>query len=234
MKNLAAILVLILMSMSMNAQTFSSTISTFNRSKPSLIYLENGDSLSGKIVNIDRKKGVIIRIDLEIDNKKVKVEMDSIKYALLPENVLNAINNVTGNAMKIEENKNYFSRQELVKNGYGLFEKVDTKLKKNTHTVLLQLLNPLFCSKIKIYCDPNASETGGIGMMGMNVIGGDEKSYYVKIVGSNEPAFLLKKKDLDDNIAKLFSQCPKLFDSIKNDYLWGEFESYIFQNDNCN
>ena len=67
-----------------------------------------------------------------------------------------------------------------------------SKVKKKKKVLLMQLLNPHFGAKVKVYHDPFANSTASVGVGGFTVAGGDEKSYYVQF--GEDTAFKLEKK----------------------------------------
>ena len=94
--------------------------------------------------------------------------------------------------------------------------------------LLLQLLNPSFSSKIRVYSDPFAGETASVGIGGVKLAGGDEKSYYVK--KEDKPAYKLKKKDFKADFDALFKDCSDMkMDKVK----WSEFAEYVFKYNKC-
>jgi hypothetical protein len=91
-------------------------------------------------------------------------------------------------------------------------------------TALMQIVNPDFSSKIVVYNDPFAAETLGIGVAGIQITGGIDKSYYVKVGGKTKRFF---KKDYDDDFKTLFSSCPSLLEKYKS-FAWRDFPQHLF------
>ena len=216
----------------LSGQTFANKIQGFDWSKNTIVYLNNGDSIVGPLIDIKKKRGAIKLIALKIDKRRFDIEMDSIKCAYIPESISSKMNNFQSNVLKSDENKTFTARQDLLKDGYGYFEKVEVILKGDKYDLLLQLLNPLFADKVKVFADPYSSETAGYGIGGFTLEGGDDKSYFIKINSSQEPAFLLKKKNLEESYSKMFD-CSALIEKLKSNFNWSDFESYIYENENC-
>ena len=116
---------------------------------------------------------------------------------------------------------------EIIKKGYAYFEKAKVAIKKDQEMLLMQLLNPGFNSKIKVFHDPFAAETMRAGFGGMTMAGGDDKSYYVQ-VGDNV-AKKLKKKDYDDEYKVLYSSCPTLLTKVGEKVRWTEFSKNVYE-----
>ena len=121
--------------------------------------------------------------------------------------------------------------QSKVADGYIYFEQAEVQVKKEKLTLMMQLLNPSFSSKIKVYHDPYANETASVGIGGFTMAGGDDKSYYVAV--RNQTAIKLMKKNYDEDFNKVFGFCTPLknkFEKIK----WSEFEGHVYEhNQNC-
>jgi len=91
-------------------------------------------------------------------------------------------------------------------------------------TALLQLVNPSFGKKIRVYNDPWAGETASVGVAGIKVAGGNEKSYYVK--NGDEVAYRIKKKEYSKQYKKLYNNCKavsKKYPKVK----WDDFAKHI-------
>ena len=97
---------------------------------------------------------------------------------------------------------------KLVNEGYIYFEQAEVKVKKKQMTLLMQLLNPSFSSRIRVYHDPFAQESMGLSLAGVNVVGHIDKSYYLAKVG--ETALRQKMKDYDKYFYQLFDNCPEV------------------------
>lgn len=113
---------------------------------------------------------------------------------------------------------------------YIYYERVELPKKKGKY-VLAQLLNPGFDSKIKVYDNPIGSETGVTSIGGMDISGGDAKTYLVTKVGKEGTA-LVKKKDYDEHFAWLYEDCAKVADAYTDkDRKFKYFAEHIFAYD---
>tara|TARA_B110000503_G_C7114550_1_gene399710 strand:- start:22 stop:495 length:474 start_codon:yes stop_codon:yes gene_type:complete len=135
-----------------------------------------------------------------------------------------------GNMVNWEKSTNYASDYDtaLLGDGYVFFEKSLTQIKKNTETLVLQLLNPSFAGKIKVYHDPFAKETMSVGVAGITVAGGLDKSYYVK-TNKDEAAWRLYKKDYKEQFEQLFGDKPEFVDKYKDSLNWSDLEKHIYE-----
>ena len=91
---------------------------------------------------------------------------------------------------------------------HALYERVEVKIGKYS---LLQLLNPGFDNKIKVFLDPDANKTSG-GLAGKLMAGNQDRSYFVT---KGEKAFKLKKGKYKKAFQSLFGDCPKMMDMVE-------------------
>lgn len=92
---------------------------------------------------------------------------------------------------------------------------------------MLQVMNPTFSGRITVYNDPYAKETASIGVGGMTLAGGLDKSYYIKKSGEDITR-RIKKKEYKKDMGELFSECPDVLKKYGVDPSWGEFEKFIY------
>jgi hypothetical protein len=104
-------------------------------------------------------------------------------------------------------------------------------IKKKSRILLMQLINPSFVGKIRVYTDPFARETAGLGVAGIQVTGGDEKSYYIK-KGDNG-AFRLEKKDFKESFKMVFEGCPEVVKKGGKKPDWKLFAEYVSEYNQC-
>lgn len=194
----------------------------FSDKKPGYLITMKGERIEFTLKDLDRKKGLIVNVEGKtLDGKKFEMDAAEIKeLALAPSDwaklgsTLNATQSVL-TATKTDINK---LNPDLV---YFFQENIGDK--KNT-TALLQLLNPQFSSKIRIYHDPFAAETAGVGIGGIQVTGGIDKSYYVKVGEKTRRIF---KRDYDKDFPLFFNSCETLTKKYK-DFAWRDFPDHVF------
>lgn len=207
---------------------FSDPVEVFSKKKTAYITLSNGDEIQGTIKKLKRTKGLFNEVRLTINGKVKNIDAADIQSMYLPQSNWDkfATGFVTlGDATRWTSNLN----QERLKDGYAYFEKTEVNYrKKKTDVLLLQLLNPAFTNIVKIYHDPLAMETGGLSVGGIQVSGGDDKSYFLK--QGDAVAYRLKKKNLDDNESKIFSDCKDVHKEVAGKRMtWGEFPKALYE-----
>jgi len=211
------------------AQNFLEPTESFSVKKDAIIMLKNGKEVKGNYRKSKRKKGLFLSITIKnAKGEKKKYMAEEIKHMYLPANKLGKFFQDIDKAFDMTEWEDDSSlNQEYLKDGYAYYESVTTKVKRKTRVTLLQILNPAYCQKVRVYNNPWAGETAGIGIGGLNVAGGNTKSYYVKAVGQDK-AFLLKKKNYKDEFKNLYGDCKAFMKKYKK-VKWGDIEEHVFE-----
>lgn len=117
--------------------------------------------------------------------------------------------------------------EDLIKDGYAYFESTEVYYKKKkSKTLLIQMLNPAFSHKVKIFYDPLAGEQAGVGIGGVKLAGGGAKSYFIQI--NDAPAFKLKKKNYKETADMIYTECPDFKDKIEK-WKWNDFAEVLYE-----
>lgn len=212
----------------LTAQNFVEGAYRFSSKKIAIINLANGTTVKGYIDDIDRKKGLIEEIVIKdsITKKKVTYKPEQIKDMYIPPSGYDKLvtaHSVIHNAQKWT---NDTINSTYIKEGYAYFENADVMIKKKKMTLLVQLVNPGFANKIRVYLDPNAAETTSYGIGGITLAGGDAKSYYVK--KGKDVAFKLTKKEYDEEFKNLYGDCPAFYNEASKKIYWSDLEKHIY------
>lgn len=221
-----------LMSFSLHAQKFLKPFETISHKKTTYIIMEDGSEIQGKVKKLKRKKGLIKEINIKGESgKKRTIPIEDIKYAYLPQSGWDKLVKVDDFMYDSQQWNNGLYDKDRLKDGYAYFEKAEVQVKKKKMVLLMQLLNPGACSRLKVYHNPFANETAGLGVGGIRVTGGKDKSYYVS--HDNELAFKLQKKKYKNMYSEIFGDCK----AIKNEFgsaSWKKFEKAAFMyNEEC-
>jgi len=203
---------------------------TYSHKKTAYITLMDGTELKGNIKDIDRKKGLIDFVKLKDGNgKKHKMDADEIKFMYLPPSGMDKLGKALGAIYDVDKWNDEKLDQDLLNQGYVYFENSSVKLKKKNRVLLMQLLNPSYSSKVKIYHDPMAKKTMSVGIGALKVAGGDAKSYFVKI--GDDAAYKVKKKDYKKEFVPLWKKCKEL--AKTKDIKWRELTAHAVKYSEC-
>jgi|WetSurMetagenome_2_1015567.scaffolds.fasta_scaffold190303_1 hypothetical protein len=226
--------VLILMAIVANidAQQLLSPSFSYSHKKASYVTLMDGKEIKGILDDIDRNKGLIefIRI-VDEAGQKLKLKAEDVKFMyLLP----SGMDNLSKQADFLTDIKKWNDEkldQDLLNQGYVYFESTQVIIRKSATTLLMQLLNPTFSKEVKIYHDPLANETASVGVAGVKVAGGDDKSYYIKI--GDDVAYRLEKKNYAEEFKGLWGKCDEVIKKY-TEIKWSELIKHVTDYTDCN
>lgn len=209
------------------SQDFLPAYDRFSSKTPVYITLADGTLIAGTLEEVDRKKEQIVSVTIKDSTGNARTfSAADIKNAYLKPSAYAKTGADYENAFKVGKWDNSYIKSDLIAQGYSFFEKANVELKGGTSTLLLQLLNPGFSDKIKVFYDPYAQETGGFGMGELKLTGGEDKSYYVQV--GNKTAVRTKKKDYDRQFKEFYADCPALLEKLSGNLKWNDFSKHVY------
>ncbi|NUO02776.1 MAG: hypothetical protein HUU01_19380 [Saprospiraceae bacterium] len=225
---------LIIAAQSMNAQSFLDGAYRFSGTKEAYVTLNTGETITSFVDDIKRKKGLIRSIELkDAAGKKTTLSPEQVKHMYVAPTGFDNLSRALDDANTIsrwDEDKS--AHAEYIKQGYVFFETTEVMVKKKKMTMLLQLVNPGFANGIKVYFDPMAAETGGLAVGGMQVTGGDKKSFYFK--KGDKTAVKISKKNYEDEFSGLYGGCDAFKKEFAKNKKWSQVEKHVFfYSENC-
>lgn len=223
MKSLLTMVLLWGLGYGLMAQSFAPRILDFSRKEVSFLTLKDGTEVAGYYQGGRRSKGLFKAITFEDTTTGEKTRYDAEDIASM-----RLVASGWGKFAATSEGAGSLTRMQntdfdALDRDYIYFEQARLPGKKERY-VLLQLVNPGFDSKLKIFDDPRAAQTGGIAMGGVAMTGGNLKSYYVVRDGE---AYLIKKGKYKKEFLNIYGNCAHLkqtFDKIK----WLDFAEHVY------
>ena len=194
--------------------------------KPCIVKLKSGEELNGQFKSAVLLSGYLDKITIVTPSgEKTKFQPEDIVSLKVKAGSLAKLTMLAESASSIQEiTKTDFN--EIIDREYITFETA-LKAKKKDKARLMQLLNPGFDKKIKVYADPEAKETAGIALGGIQLTGGEDKSYLLVKDGSK--AVKAKKKSYDKNFEELYAGCPKMIAGLKSGKIkWADVAGHVF------
>ncbi|MEO9803925.1 MAG: hypothetical protein ABJF04_11780 [Reichenbachiella sp.] len=223
-------LICLVVGFSATAQTFSPAFQGFSKKKTTYITLKDDSELSVLIKKLFFKKGLIdeVKVVQSADGKKVKINPEDISHMYVaPSNFSKLVNVIDASSDLTKLQDNELSSEHL-NDGYLYMESSNVQIKKKkTQYCMLQVMNPTFSNKIKIYNDPFSKESMSIGVGGMTLAGGLAKSYYIKKEGE-EVARRIKRAEYKNDINELFAECPAVIEKYGDNPEWSKFEDFVY------
>lgn len=215
------------------SQKFLEGFQFISKGKPAYITLMTGEKIEGHIKDVDWRKGLYESIVFVENNGKESDLMakDIQRLYAQPgglEKLATRIDFVTNTHKSTNSEYNL----DLLGKGMMVIEQTDVLIKnKKQFNLLMQLLNPDFCSVIKVYRDPIIKETTSWGVAGITLAGGDIKTYYVK--KGNTPAYRVEKGDYTEEFAKLFGDNKEMMQKYGEKPSWYDFAKHITEYSNA-
>lgn len=201
MKKTIAMLALSFAVLSVTAQKFAQPFALASVKDASLVMADGTEMKDMRVKQLKAKKNlpIWIKVNSEATGTKKIMVKDIASLTGKPKGLakISAIGNTSiTNAAKTD----YGSTG---KDGL-LYEKVDMPKGAKVKVTLLQLLNPEYCSMIKVYADPlmktSSSFAGGL-------VGGELKSFYLK-VGDGPVIYVKNKSQYKKKFAEIYASCP--------------------------
>lgn len=211
----------------MAAQSFLPGFKMFSHKKTAYLVLADGSKVEGFVDKVGRSKNYISSVVIKNDDGEKEYMPAEISEMYLPVNDLNKFSLKLENATNMSKDYDL----DLINEGYGFFENAEVNTGKETQTLMMQLANPGFDSKIKVYIDPNAIETGKASF-GPISSGGVDRSYYLQY-GEITTASKFSKADYKKGFLDLFASCPSLLEKIGSKGDWDDFAVHVMEFNNC-
>lgn len=226
---------LCVLSLGMYSSFFSQSLMpsqvTISKKKPIYIETSKGEQLDVTLKSAKVKKGLIKLLKVEKkDGAKMKLTASDIRLMYAAPIGIEKFVNKVDFLTDIEKWGDGKIKSDYLNQGYGYFEQSRVIIKKKERTLLLQLLNPSFCKVVKIYNDPFAKKSTGVGV-GLVGVGRNSTSFYIKRI-TDESAYLIKKSKYKKTFEKLWESC----DRVSNMYpkaKWKEIPSHIVTFTEC-
>lgn len=224
-------LILSAFTFTLTAQDLGVGANMFSHKKTAYVTKKDGTTVEGTIDKIKRKKGLLEMVILEVDGATVELNPEDIDHMYLPPSGLDNFSNKVDQASTVAKWDREDVASDKIKEGYVYFENAMVSIKGNSQTLLMQLLNPGFSSRLRVYFDPLANETSRANIGGLTVAGGLDKSYYVQRPGQD--AYKLTKKEYRKDFENFYNDCPTLLRKYpKPD--WPDFAKHVFfYSENC-
>lgn len=193
-----------------------------------ILRLESGEEIHGKFVGGTGSTNGLKKISIKLENgEKAKFVPEQVISLRIKTSALSKLAMVSESGSSIKEIVNT-DFNEIVNREYIIFETALTAKKTDTYR-LLQLLNPGFDNKIKVFAEPG-KKTGGLNVGGLQLTGGEARAYL--FVKGREKAVEVKKGSYSKNFEELYSDCPKMLSAFQVEKIkWDDVALHVFAYD---
>lgn len=183
-----------------------------------------GDTIRGRITSATMINGQIRSFNIKTkDKSKMKFKSADVKVlAIKATEFMNWTSAMSTpniqRAMDLDFNK-------VMNREWVIFDQALLPTKEKY--ALMQLLNPDFDSKIKVYLNPNANETATLTVNGMMVSGGEDTSYLVVTEGDQSELYK-KFKYNKEALTRLYKDCEAFAAEYAGEkFKWSEFSEHV-------
>jgi hypothetical protein len=195
--------------------------------QPCIVKLADGKEVAGKLTSASMINGYLDRFTIKNDEgEKIKLEPEDVVRLSVKATAMAKIAMATASTSSIKEISNR-DFNEINNREYIIFE---TAMRHNKagKVRLMQLLNPGFDSRIKVFADPNAQKTMGLNVGGMRLTGGEDKSYLL-VRSGEEKAILVKKGSYRKQFEEIYKDCPAMLKHFEGDkIMWDDLAGHVF------
>ena len=192
-----------------------------------------GNTIEGVIITgkgVGSSPGSITVRDKE--GNKIKLSAEQIKSAKVKASDLIKFTKGVENAGSVQEITNA-DWKEIIDSEYLYYVRALAPKKKKEKSRIYMVLNPGFDSKIQILHNPWGNESGGLGVGGIKLTGGKEKSYL--LVKNGQKSFKVKKGDYKKQFKDIFGDCPLILETFTGKIKLEDLAGHVFAYDQaCN
>lgn len=189
-----------------------------------IVTLKSGNVIHGKFVGGTGSNNGLNKITIKLENgEKVKYTAEEVILLKIKCSELANLFMMTDATVSVKEMANT-DFNEIVNREYLIFEEALLAKKADKYS-LLQLLNPGFDSKIKVY--PTSEKTMGMSVGGIGITGGSDKSY--QFVKGGQKAFKVSKGDYKKDFESIYGDCPEMVSRVKGEKIkWEDVAAHVF------
>lgn len=223
-RNLFIIPFILLLLGQLNAQNLQEPIPYITQDNSSFIFLRNGKTIEGKIIETKNTEGFLLGLTVELSDGSVSAfEASDMRCMYISTN-----SSFINNAAEIghywdTEYKEYFIDQNFIDNGFTFFESIEVDIQDEEVMVLMQLLNPKTDGSIRVYEDPLINSTLVLEHIDSG-LRDNTMSYYLK--SGNTDLQLIEMGDYHFLFHQLWGDCINVVKKYPT-ILWKDMARHI-------
>ncbi len=193
-----------------------------------VVTLQSGEEITGKFSGGMYVNNGLTRIKVKSESgENVKFIPEQVVSLKVKASGLMKLSMLSDAGSSIKE----FANSDLsgiVEREWIIFETATTPGQREAKRIL-QLLNPGFDAKVKVFAEPGA-KTGGLSIGGLQVTGGEDRVYL--FVKGGAQAFKVKKGSYRDNFQELYSDCPQMLEYFQEEKIrWDDVALHVYTYD---
>lgn len=185
----------------------------------------SGDTIRGRINSATMIDGQIRAFTIKKADKS-KVKFKSVDVTVLAIRATSFMNWTSAMATPNIQRASELDFDKVMEREWVIFDQA--LLPNKDKYALMQLLNPDFDSKIKVYLNPNSNETANLEINGLMVSGGEDTSYIVVTEGNRSELYKKSKYD-KEALTRLYKDCDAFADAYQGEkFKWKDFSEHVF------
>lgn len=183
-----------------------------------------GDTVKGKVSSATMIGGQIRALNIK-SNDGNKYKFKAADITLLAVKATKFMNQTSALSAPNIQRATDMDFDKIMEREWVIFDQA--LLPNKNKYALMQLLNPDFSSKIKVYVNPNANESGTLAISGVNLTGGEDNSYLVVTQGKQSELYKKRKYD-DEALTRLYTDCPEFAEEYAGEkFRWSDFSEHV-------
>jgi hypothetical protein len=207
MKNLFILALFLLSSLDIFSQSFLMPLQDIPASQQIYVVTKNNQTIYGKMRMSVWMTGQLKSFTMiSEDGEKLKYKAEEVQELGVRMNDWVRLQ-LRGEAMSSIKKAQNTDMDVLLNREWILFEQVMMPGNKAKYS-LLQILNPGFDNKIKVFENPRAAKTAKTSVGGFAITGGEDRAFLVSKEGKQ--SFVVKKGSYDKSFGDLYGSCPQL------------------------
>jgi hypothetical protein len=182
-------------------------------SKECYLTLKNGVETKCEFKSAIISNGIKSMTIVDENGVKIKYKAAEVEKLRIKMTTLAKIGTIVEGMESITDAAN-LDVTEIIEREFIIYEQALLPKKKNKYA-LLQLVNPGFDDRIKVYENPMGQESGGLSLGGVKVTGGEEKSFLV--VKDGDKSIKIKKGSYKKDFSMLFGDCTEMIKILSDE-----------------
>lgn len=221
-----SVLLLIALVSKSAAQQLLDPYKEFFSNQLAYVITQEGDSISGYLRGAAEASGFIRKLTIMDENgQKHKFKAEQLQRFAIQPGVFAKIESVADQATSLRKIIQA-DFHEILERDWLIYDSQTLPRRKNK-TGLLQLLNPGFDENIKVYNHPNGSRSMPLGVGGIKLTGGEDRTFLV-VKGNGEPQ-VFRKAGFKKSFTELFADEPDFVNGYGRDVKFKHLAIYIAQ-----
>ncbi len=206
------------------AQDFAEPFTNFISDRECYVITNDGETIAGYLGGATEWRGFVTRLRIrDEDGKLYKFKAEDIQRFAIRPGAFAKLSTIAEKSTSIRhiiktDQNNILDRE-------WIYYDAQPMPRRRNKIALLQLLNPGFDENIKVYDHRNGSKSMPIGVKGIALVGGEERTYWV-VKGEGKP-MIVRKASFKKSFVDLFADEPDFIASQRDRPKFKDFASHI-------